>query len=374
MATSAHTIDEAKLGEFMSRFVGDLGAAMSAALVVIGDRLGLYRAMADGEPLTAEQLGQRTGTDARYVREWLCNQAAGGYVSYDPDREAFFLTPEQSLALAQEGSPAFVPGAFQVATALTKDEEKIANAFVGRHGVGWHEHHHDLFSGTERFFRPGYAANLISSWIPALDGVRARLESGARVADVGCGHGASTILMAEAFPRSTFIGFDYHGASIEHARQAAADAGLDDRVSFEVASAKQYPGDGVRPGDDVRLSSRHGRSRGRRRARSRHARRRRDVDDRRAVRRRPARGQPQPGRAGVLRRLDAWSARRPRATRRSASRSAPRQARRGCARSSPPVASRASGGQRRRRSTSCSRRARSRNQIVGGTRRQCRAA
>ena len=160
------------------------------------------------------------------------------------DREAFFLTPEQSLALAQEGSPAFVPGAFQVATALTKDEEKIANAFVGRHGVGWHEHHHDLFSGTERFFRPGYAANLISSWIPALDGVRARLESGVRVADVGCGHGASTILMAEAFPRSTFIGFDYHGASIEHARQAAADAGLDDRVSFDVASAKQYPGDG----------------------------------------------------------------------------------------------------------------------------------
>ena len=244
MATSTHTIDEAKLGEFMSRFVGDLGAAMSAALVVIGDRLGLYRAMADGEPLTAEQLGQRTGTDARYVHEWLCNQAAGGYVSYDPDRKEFFLTPEQSLALAQEGSPAFVPGAFQVATALTKDEEKIANAFVGRHGVGWHEHHHDLFSGTERFFRPGYAANLISSWIPALDGVRARLESGGRVADVGCGHGASTILMAEAFPRSTFIGFDYHTASIEHARQAAADAGLDDRVSFDVASAKQYPGDG----------------------------------------------------------------------------------------------------------------------------------
>ena len=156
----------------MGRFVGDLGAAISAALVVIGDRLGLYRAMADGTPVSADQLAERTGTDPRYVREWLSNQAAGGYVSYDPAGEAFFLTPEQSLALAQEGSPAFVPGAFQVATALTKDEEKIADAFVGRHGVGWHEHHHDLFAGTERFFRPGYAANLVSAWIPALDGRR----------------------------------------------------------------------------------------------------------------------------------------------------------------------------------------------------------
>jgi SAM-dependent methyltransferase len=244
MATTAHTIDQAKLDEFMGRFVGDLGAALSAALVVIGDRLGLYRAMADGDPLTAEQLAQRTGTDPRYVREWLSNQAAGDYVSYDPAREEFFLTPEQALALAQEGSPAFVPGAFQLATALVKDEEKIADAFVGRHGVGWHEHHHDLFSGTERFFRPGYAANLVSSWIPALDGVQAKLESGALVADVGCGHGASTILMAQAFPHSEFVGFDYHDASIEHARRAAADAGLGNRVSFEVAQAKEYSGDG----------------------------------------------------------------------------------------------------------------------------------
>ena len=243
MATTAQSVDQAKLDEFMGRFVGDLGAAMSAALVVIGDRLGLYRAMADGEPVSAEQLAERTGTDPRYVREWLSNQAAGGYVGYDPAGKVFFLTPEQSLALAQEGSPAFVPGAFQVATALTKDEEKIADAFVGRHGVGWHEHHHDLFSGTERFFRPGYAANLISSWIPALDGVQTKLESGGSVADVGCGHGASTILMAQAFPRVRFVGFDYHEASIERARAAAADAGLGDRVSFEIASAKQYPGD-----------------------------------------------------------------------------------------------------------------------------------
>jgi SAM-dependent methyltransferase len=242
MSATTQTIDQAKLDEFMGRFVGDLGAAMSAALVVIGDRLGLYRAMADGEPVSAEQLAERTATDPRYVREWLSNQAAGGYVSYDPAGESFFLTPEQSLALAQEGSPAFVPGAFQVATALTKDEEKIADAFVGRHGVGWHEHHHDLFTGTERFFRPGYAANLISAWIPALDGVRAKLESGGQVADVGCGHGASTILMAQAFPRARFVGFDYHEPSIERAREAATRAGLGDRVSFEVAPAKQYPG------------------------------------------------------------------------------------------------------------------------------------
>jgi len=244
MTTKAQSIDQAKLDEFMGRFVGDLGAAVSAALVVIGDRLGLYRAMADGEPVSASELAARTGTDPRYVQERLCNQAAGGYVGYDPAGETFFLTPEQSLALAQEGSPAFVPGAFQLVTAVTKDEEKIADAFVGRHGVGWHEHHHDLFSGTERFFRPGYAANLVSAWIPALEGVEAKLHSGARVADIGCGHGASTILMAQAFPHSEFVGFDYHEASIERARAAAREAGLDDRVRFEVATAKQYPGDG----------------------------------------------------------------------------------------------------------------------------------
>jgi SAM-dependent methyltransferase len=241
MTSAVQSIDQAKLNEFLGRFVGDLGAALSAALVVIGDRLGLYRAMRDGEPVSAEQLAERTGTDPRYVREWLSNQAAGGYVTYDPDGEEFFLSPEQSFALAQEGSPAFIPGAFQVATAAIKDEEKIERAFQSGDGVGWHEHHHDLFAGTERFFRPGYAANLISSWIPALDGVQAKLERGARVADVGCGHGASTVLMAQAFPNSEFIGFDYHGPSIEHARQAAVDAGLDDRVTFEVASAKEYP-------------------------------------------------------------------------------------------------------------------------------------
>ncbi len=244
MSTIPREIDEAKLEAFMGRFVGDLGAALSAALVVIGDRLGLYRAMAAGEPVTAEELAARTGTDARYVREWLSNQAAGDYVSYDAEEDAFFLTPEQSLALAQEGSPAFIPGAFQLATALTKDEEKITEAFRAGHGVGWHEHHHDLFSGTERFFRPGYAANLVASWIPALDGVQDKLVAGALVADVGCGHGSSTLLMAQAFPNSEFVGFDYHEASIEHARASAAEAGLEDRVSFEVAPAKDYPGGG----------------------------------------------------------------------------------------------------------------------------------
>jgi SAM-dependent methyltransferase len=199
--------------------------------------------MADGEPVSAADLAGRTGTDPRYVREWLSNQAAGGYVSYDSDGDQFVLTPEQSLALAQEGSPAFVPGAFQLTTALVKDAEKIEHAFRAGDGVGWHEHHHDLFSGTERFFRPGYAANLASSWVPALDGVQAKLEAGVRVADVGCGHGASTILMAQAYPRSSFVGFDYHPVSIEHARAAARDAGLEGRVRFEVAAAKQYPAD-----------------------------------------------------------------------------------------------------------------------------------
>jgi SAM-dependent methyltransferase len=242
MATTTPTIDESKLEEFMGRFVGDLGAALSAANVVIGDRLGLYRAMADGEPVTPEQLAERTGTDARYVREWLSGQAAGGYVNYADG--SFSLTPEQSFALAQEGSPAFVPGAFQLATSLVKDEEKITSAFQTGKGVGWHEHHHDLFAGTERFFRPGYSANLVSSWIPALDGVEAKLEAGALVADIGCGHGASTILMAQAYPKSEFVGFDYHVGSIDAARSKASDAGLDGRVSFEVAAAKEYPGDG----------------------------------------------------------------------------------------------------------------------------------
>jgi SAM-dependent methyltransferase len=242
--STTQTIDEDKLNEFMGRFVGDLGATVSAALVVIGDRLGLYRAMGDGEPVSAAELAARTGTDARYVREWLSNQAAGGYVTYDAASGSFSLSPEQSFALAQEGSPAFVPGAFQLMTSLIKDEEKIGRAFLTGAGVGWHEHHHDLFAGTERFFRPGYSANLVSSWLPALDGVHEKLEAGGLAADVGCGHGASTIIMAQAYPESTFVGFDYHEGSIKTAREAAAEAGVADRTSFEVATAKGYPGQG----------------------------------------------------------------------------------------------------------------------------------
>ena len=244
MSATVAPFDQAKVDEFMGRVVGELGAAISSALVALGDRLGLYRAMAGGEAVSAEELAARTGTDPRYIREWLSNQAAGGFVSYDPDTGDFFLSPEQSVMLAQEGNPSFVAGAFQVITAAIKDEEKVARAFQTGGGVGWHEHHHDLFSGTERFFRPGYAANLVSDWIPALDGVESKLRAGARVADVGCGHGASTILMAGAYPRSEFVGFDYHAASIEHAREAAAQAGLGDRVRFEVAPAKEYPGGG----------------------------------------------------------------------------------------------------------------------------------
>ena len=223
--------------------MGDLGAALSAALVVIGDRLGLYRAMRSGEPVSAEQLAERTGTDPRYVREWLSNQAAGGYVTYDPDGEEFFLSPEQSFALAQEGSPAFIPGAFQVATAAIKDEEKIERAFQSGDGVGWHEHHHDLFAGTERFFRPGYAANLVSSWIPALDGVQAKLErrrpgrrrrlrswrlddaDGAGVPELASSSGSTITARRSSTP----------------VRPPSTPV-VDDRVRFEVASAKEYPG------------------------------------------------------------------------------------------------------------------------------------
>jgi SAM-dependent methyltransferase len=237
-------IDETKLEAFMGQFVHDLGAALSVATVMIGDKLGLYKAMADGNPVTPRELAERTGTDERYVREWLSSQAASGYATYDPATERFALPAEQALALAEDNSPAFIPGAFQLAAALIKDEPRIAEAFRSGDGVGWHEHDHDLFCGTERFFRPGYIANLVSSWIPALDGVHEKLESGARVADVGCGHGASTLILAEAYPRSEIVGFDYHPESIERARAAAQQAGADDRVSFEIASAKAYPGSG----------------------------------------------------------------------------------------------------------------------------------
>jgi 2-polyprenyl-3-methyl-5-hydroxy-6-metoxy-1,4-benzoquinol methylase len=242
MTTLTTQIDEAKLDAFMGRFVGDLGAAASIPMVVIGDKLGLYKAMADSQPVTSAELAERTGTRERYVREWLCAQAAGGYVEYDAATGTFRLPPEQAMALADEDSPAFIPGAFQLVASMVKDEPHITERFRSGEGFGWHEHHHDLFEGTERFFRPGYLANLLASWLPSLDGVQAKLEAGAHVADVGCGHGASTIIMAKAFPASTFVGSDYHEASIEAARRAAERSGVADRVSFEVAGAHQFGG------------------------------------------------------------------------------------------------------------------------------------
>ena len=230
-------IDQAKLDEFLGRFVADLGAAFHAPAVVVGDKLGLYKALAAVGPSTPAELAARTSTSERYVTEWLRGQAASGYITYDPAGDRYRLTEEQAFALADDTSPAFVPGAFQVATSTAKDEPRIAEAFRTGGGLGWDEHHPDLWQGTERFFRPGYAANLVDAWIPALEGVEDKLVAGARVADVGCGHGASTILLAQAYPRSSFVGYDYHDRSIEWARKAAADAGVSERCIFEVAAA-----------------------------------------------------------------------------------------------------------------------------------------
>jgi SAM-dependent methyltransferase len=238
------SVDETRLQEFMARALLDIGAVMSAAHVVIGDKLGLYRAMAGAGPISPGELAERTGTRERYVREWLNNQAAGGYVTYNPTTGGYELPPEQAYALTESSGPTFLPGAFQLALATLKAEPRICENFRTGAGLHWCEHDPELFAGVERFFRPKYVRHLVSSWIPALDGVEARLQAGAQVADVGCGHGTSTILMAEAFPRSTFFGFDFHEGSIEAARERAAAAGVSDRVTFEVADATEYPGQG----------------------------------------------------------------------------------------------------------------------------------
>jgi ubiquinone/menaquinone biosynthesis C-methylase UbiE len=236
--------DPDKLNAFMGKMVGDMGAAMSAALVVLGDHLGLYKALAAHGPANSLELAAATGLNERLLREWLAAQAAAEYVTYDPVSGRFSLSPEQAVVFAEEESPVFLAGGFELLSAIFKDEPKVAKAFRSGLGLGWHEHDVCLFRGTERFFRPGYNANLVANWIPALDGVAAKLEAGAEVADIGCGHGASTILLAQAFPKSRFHGFDYHGPSIERAGEAAAAAGVADRIVFETASAQDYPGEG----------------------------------------------------------------------------------------------------------------------------------
>ncbi|MBV9613388.1 MAG: methyltransferase domain-containing protein [Acidobacteriaceae bacterium] len=243
-ATQARPIDTDKLNALLGQAVQDMGAALHSALIVIGDRLGLYRAMADGKPVTPAELAERTGTAERYVREWLNANAASNYVQYDAASQTYSMTPEQAFILGMDNTPVHLPGFFHIVASCMKDEEKLVETFRTGKGFGWHEHEKSLFEGTERFFRPNYLANLTTTWIPALDGVEEKLRRGARVADVGCGHGASTILMAQAYPASQFKGFDYHQASIDRARREAENAGVSDRVTFEVAPAKSFPGTG----------------------------------------------------------------------------------------------------------------------------------
>lgn len=235
------SIHEEKVEQFAGQVITDMGATVSTALAHIGHRLGLYRAMAGAGPITPAALAERTGTHERYVREWLDNQAAGGYVDFHPDEQAYELPPEHALVLAQEDSPVYMAPAWEQAAAVWGVRPKIERAFVSGEGVGWHEQDPRLFRSTAAFFEPAYRGGLVDDWIPALDGVQQRLEAGGRVADVGCGHGASSIILAEAFPAATVTGFDYHVGSVEAARKRAAEAGVDDRVSFEVADAREYP-------------------------------------------------------------------------------------------------------------------------------------
>src|SRR5437868_160245 len=237
-------VDGDKLMQFVFRAVDEVGATLNAALVVMGDKLGLYRALAGAGGLTPAELAERTGTAERYVREWLNAQAAGGFVAYDADTERYALPPEQTVALTDSSSPAYLPGFFQIALGSVIDSPRIVEKARSGDGFGWHEHVHDVHEGCERFFRPGYNAHLIGEWLPALEGVVEKLERGALVEDAGCGHGASTILMAEAFPNSTFVGSDYHAGSIETARARAQEAGVAGRVRFEIEPAAAYGGTG----------------------------------------------------------------------------------------------------------------------------------
>ncbi|HUS62734.1 MAG TPA: methyltransferase domain-containing protein [Acidimicrobiales bacterium] len=241
--TPIDEVDTAAVEAFLGQVASDAATAFHAATVVLGDKLGLYKALAEDGPATPAELAKRTGCDARYLEEWGNAQVAAGYCGYEPETGRLSLDPAQAIVLADETSPAFGAGLLSLAAVLFKDEERMNRAAVRTgDGVPWHDHHDDLFHGTERLFKPGYVTNLVESWIPALDGVVEKLTTGAKVADIGCGHGASTIVLAQAFPNSAVVGFDYHEASIEVARQRAKEAGIDDRVSFEVASAADFPG------------------------------------------------------------------------------------------------------------------------------------
>jgi 2-polyprenyl-3-methyl-5-hydroxy-6-metoxy-1,4-benzoquinol methylase len=242
--TTAPAIDEARLNQLLGQAVVEFGATVNAALIVIGDRLGLFRTLAVDGPFTSSALAAHTDLSERYVREWLNAQAASGWVDYDAETERYSMSPEQALMFADPTSPAFVAGGFQIALGSADARDHIADAFSTGAGYGWHEHTHDVFEGCQRFFEPGYRANIASAWIPALEGVHERLSSGGRVADVGCGHGVSAILMAQAYPEATVEGFDSHDGSIAEARRLAAEAGVDDRVTFSTTAADNVPGEG----------------------------------------------------------------------------------------------------------------------------------
>jgi 2-polyprenyl-3-methyl-5-hydroxy-6-metoxy-1,4-benzoquinol methylase len=236
--TTPSKIDEQKLHDFMLKAVGDIASTMSAMLLIIGDKLGLYKAMAESEkPITSEELAKKTNTNERIIREWLANQAAGGYITYNASDGKYTLPPEQAMALANENSPVYIHGAYQSIKSFFKDEDKFVEMFKSGKGLRWGEHHHDLFEGTARFFKPNYVGNLVSSWIPSLDGVEEKLKQGAKVADIGCGYGISTILMAKAYPNSKFYGFDNHGPSIEQAKEVSTKEGVTVNTEFNVVSA-----------------------------------------------------------------------------------------------------------------------------------------
>ncbi|MDA4126969.1 MAG: methyltransferase domain-containing protein [Thaumarchaeota archaeon] len=235
-------VDQEKLNQFVMKFVGDFGASMHGPNVLIGEQLGLYKAIAANGPMTPKELAEKTQTNERYITEWLAGQAASGYVNYNNATGKYMMSPEQVFTLADDNSPLYFPGAFYITSSLYRDQRKLAEVYRTGKGFGWNEHHNDLFVGTHKFFKPGYVANLVGAWLPSLEGVVEKLQSGARVADVGCGLGSSTIIMAKAFPKSKFIGYDYHLESIEGARNNSVTDGVTANADFQVALAKDFPG------------------------------------------------------------------------------------------------------------------------------------